>query len=535
MRKSEYLTAFQTDKRFLTSLTEKEFETLADSKSANGKVAIDCLLTLGLINDTEHQLLIESHALFSCGFQYYDDVIDLNEDIVNKQTNIALCSLKQEMNTEIFLAELANPDKLHKLMHIKGIASLLLKKSITCFDEARTIVADINCPNWKHVIDLKKKEVGGILQNVDFYLESIKIKTRLSTTKLLYNNDSDINIEDAIKNSINFIATEQENNGSWKDSPVNTWLSGYWTTGYVLNTLANCERKLTEPINLKKALDYLNLKTTSVWPYIEGWVEDADSTNFALLGAISNSQDVTKELQELLTYQKKDGGFTTYKDTSILLEYLDDPKINNVSGWVQSHTCVSAGTLLVLSKMKGYDKEINELINYLLSSISKNKLWNSYWWTSEIYSTAFIIEASVTINNENLNNAVQNAITALMNLQQTSGLFADEFNKEHIFYSGLVLNALCSSDLFFVQYEKQLDQLVKAILNKQNEDGSWDSSYALRVPAADCLNPKEIDQWRKHDLGQNVIIEDIHRTITTSTVLAALSRYEKRTGSRRNK
>lgn len=36
MRKSEYLTAFQTDKRFLTSLTEKEFETLADQSEKLG-------------------------------------------------------------------------------------------------------------------------------------------------------------------------------------------------------------------------------------------------------------------------------------------------------------------------------------------------------------------------------------------------------------------------------------------------------------------------------------------------------------------
>ena len=66
---------------------------------------------------------------------------------------------------------------------------------------------------------------------------------------------------------------------------------------------------------------------------------------------------------------------------------------------------------------------------------------------------------------------------------------------------------------------------MNAIIESQNEDGSWDSSFALRVPAADCINPLRIATWRKSDLGENVIIEDIHRVITTSTALSALSRY----------
>lgn len=432
------------------------------------------------------------------------------------------------MQAEDFLKELENPEKLHKLMHIKGIASVLLKKSVTCFNEAIEIITIVNCPYWKQVIDLKKKEVQGVLQNVDFYLESLKIKTRLSSKKIVVNDNCKIDISHSISLGINFIAREQENNGSWKDTPVNTWLSGYWTTGYVLNAISHLEERITEKINLSKAIAYLNQKETPGWPYIEGWVEDADSTNFALLGLIANNQVVSNEIKELLTYQNEDGGFTTYKSPSVLLKFLNDPKIKDVSGWVQSHPCVSAGTLLVLSKTEGFDNEKNKLINYLLQNISENKLWNSYWWTSEIYSTALIIEASLTINDKSLNIAVQNALPSLINLQQANGLFADAFNAEHIFYSALVLNALCSSKVIFIQYKNQIVQLINAIINKQNEDGSWDSSYALRVPASGFLTPTEINQWRKNDLGQNIIIEDIHRIITTSTVLAALLRYEKR-------
>lgn len=95
IRKTEYLSAFRTDKKFLTSLTEAEFEELADNKSANGKVAIDSLFIIGTINKQEYQTLLLSHKLFSCGFQYYDDVFDIKQDIISKQTNIVLCEFQK--------------------------------------------------------------------------------------------------------------------------------------------------------------------------------------------------------------------------------------------------------------------------------------------------------------------------------------------------------------------------------------------------------------------------------------------------------
>ena len=87
IRKKEYLQAFKTDKLFLNNISENDFEMLADYKSANGKTAIDILWTLNLINESDYINLLKSHKSFSCGFQYYDDVIDLKQDYVNKQTN----------------------------------------------------------------------------------------------------------------------------------------------------------------------------------------------------------------------------------------------------------------------------------------------------------------------------------------------------------------------------------------------------------------------------------------------------------------
>jgi squalene-hopene/tetraprenyl-beta-curcumene cyclase len=366
--------------------------------------------------------------------------------------------------------------------------------------------------------------------NIDFYVYSLKLKARLSKNKIKCELDF-VSKKNAIENSIGlaleFLVKEQEPEGQWKDSPVNTWVSGYWTTGYVLNALQFCFHPKASNIKKDKAIEYLENKNTSVWGYVKEWIEDADSTNFALLGLLANQIDVRKEVDNLLTFQMADGGVTTYNNHSELLKHLNDPNIKNVKGWTQSHVCVSVGTLLVLGKLNGYENIKEQLIKYLLENKVTDCLWASHWWTSPIYSTSLIIEASLHYNHPELNKAVSNSLEKLVSLQGPNGCYSDEFNEAHPFYTALVLNALCSDKKYFKQYEKEVTFMASWMLRNQNEDGSWDSSYALRVPAANVLDSSEIKNWKKSDLGENVIIEDIHRIITTSTAISALSRYEK--------
>lgn len=518
-RKKEYLQAFKIDKLFLNNISEEDFEMLADYKSANGKTAIDILWALNLINETEYLNLLKSHRLFSCGFQYYDDVIDLKQDYLNKQTNIALSELIPLVNED----QLEDIEVLLKLLYIKGIANKLLNRSIHKFQEALNAVDSINCPLWKNVIELKIKEVKGVLQNINFYLESLKLKTRLSNTKInVYTNVSSEIIDKSIISAISYISTEQEENGEWKDSPVNTWLSGYWTTGYVLNALCELHPSKLININMDKALDYLLKRPTKLWGYINGWVEDSDSTNFVLLGLLSQRIKVDSEITELLNYQMLDGGITTYNDSAKLLEYLDDPKIINVQGWTKSHLCVSAGTLLLLSKVNGFNSHKEKLVNYLLENISPTNLWESYWWTSSVYTTCLIIEANANLNNEKLNALIKKTIPLLLHQISDNGLYKDNFNEKNIFYTSVILNALCYYPEVINENKKAIFKSTTEIINYQNNDGSWDSSYALRIPAANSIKPNSISNWRKSDLGENVIIEDIHRIITTSTVIKTL-------------
>jgi squalene-hopene/tetraprenyl-beta-curcumene cyclase len=151
-RKQEYLNAFVTDKKFLPSLPDTDFQDLADCKSSNGKSAIDALFALGYIGKTEYEILLQSHKLFSAGFQYYDDVLDLKQDLGNRQTNIALCELKIQLPEDEFKSCLSNPDRAVAKMYLSGVAKKILRKSIASFEEAESIIKDVDCSLWKEAI-----------------------------------------------------------------------------------------------------------------------------------------------------------------------------------------------------------------------------------------------------------------------------------------------------------------------------------------------------------------------------------------------
>ncbi len=524
-RKGEHLSAFVTDKKFLTTLSLEESETLADHKSANGKVAIDSLFITGSVSGDEYKTLLLSHKYFSCGFQYYDDVIDLKEDIVNRQTNIALCELRKTYTESEFEHAIQDPDRMVRIMHVRGVAAGLLRRALIYFERAAELVSEMDCPFWKQAIGKKQAEVRAVLQHVEYYVEALCIKVRLSDKKRISLGPLSVAaLADSINQAVGFIGREQETDGRWKDSPVNTWLSGYWTTGYVLQALDRSKLPV-HGVKVDEAVAYLRSRSTSCWPYIENWVEDADSSNFALLGLLNHGIEEVPALTELLTYQQPDGGFSTYKNNRQLLDHLQDPNITDVSGWTQSHVCVSAGTLCLLARINGYEQEKERLVQFILSRVSGKHLWSSYWWTSDLYSTCLIIEAAAMLNHPALNAIIPQTAVAVMKLQQHNGLFADAFNSSHIFYSSLVLKAFSSHKQLANHYWQELDALADAIRLLQNEDGSWDSSFALRVPAANCLNPEEVRVWEKTDLGQNVIIEDIHRLITTASVVSALGAF----------
>ncbi|MBV5350329.1 hypothetical protein JZU71_04125, partial [bacterium] len=65
--------------------------------------------------------------------------------------------------------------------------------------------------------------------------------------------------------------------------------------------------------------------------------------------------------------------------------------------------------------------------------------------------------------------------------------------------------------------------VVSWLLRKQKEDGSWESSAVLRVPAARITDPSSFHKWNS-GTGANwgTITLDPHAIFTTATVVSAL-------------
>jgi hypothetical protein len=99
-RKNEFFSAILLqenlkNKEFVDFL---EYETLADYKSAFGKIAIDSIFSLTNKKDLKtYNKILNSHKYFSIGFQLFDDVNDFRIDIEKKQFNWAVYELSKSI------------------------------------------------------------------------------------------------------------------------------------------------------------------------------------------------------------------------------------------------------------------------------------------------------------------------------------------------------------------------------------------------------------------------------------------------------
>jgi Squalene-hopene cyclase C-terminal domain/Prenyltransferase and squalene oxidase repeat len=526
-RRAEYIGSISQHKNFLYPLSQSEFENLADAKSALGKIAIDCVFLLDKLSHEEYEKLLVSHKYFSCGLQIYDDIKDIKEDIINQQNNFAITEFLKQYPEEEHENIISNPDKLNKLLFYTGSAKTLLLKAIDYLQKAYQIIERQQYPHWVDTIIDIETEIKKFINGIDFLSKKVSIRSKLSHEKSgLKIVDSEINyyLPDSIFKALEFIENHQNEDGNWEDMPVNGSFSGYWTIGYVLYSIRNL--KGLHQININKSIKYLQDKDTIIYPYFQNWIEDADSTNFALLGLAANDTFPKHEYQELFNYQLHDGGITTYNDGDRLYSFVkSDSAVKDVSGWTQSFVCVSAATLLLIADKAEYDTQKDLLTQYLLAQQNKDGLWYSYWWTSPIYATSLVIQANAKMNHDLLNDACKLALSKIMQNQQPNGAFGDDFLTDHLFYTAMIISAVCVKNSYLEKYQPQVLKAIQWLLENQMTDGSWQSAVSLRIPPADCLNPAEVENWRKSDLGQNALIEDIHRIITTATVLDALASY----------
>jgi squalene cyclase len=302
-------------------------------------------------------------------------------------------------------------------------------------------------------------------------------------------------LNQALELSLDYILGRQQSDGSWVDWKLPPGESSIWATAYVgckLKNLPAYFRKRTQlPMHAASRWLLGKMFPDGGWGYTEQTGSDADSTALAILFLSAEGKTVPGSCYSFLqTLQHPDGGFSTY------------PRNGIAGSWSVSHGDVTPTVILALLTKYGRQAEIVERgIDYVIKTQTSSGVWESFWWTSFLYST----EASL---------ALMNVIGLKMDAVQTRGTLLNSVCKG-AFEKALLISSLVHLDPQLTDSESW--RLIDELLNVQGYDGSWRSCSILRVTRRDCFQP-----WRPGD--SDTLFTDTNRLFTTSTAIETLSR-----------
>ena len=505
-RKMEYLQAFEKDKSHAIYSFEN-FETHVDNKSALGKVAIDALWELGEITSYElYTTLLEIHKYFYCAFQILDDISDIKEDFSKKQFNVIIWQIKEAVLTGILPEEaLNNAENTAKYFYLSDIRKSMYKKALSYVDKAYSLSVQ---HNLSYMISEESRLWNTIVVqylNINAYIK--ELETSLILSEEVYRRET---INSAISDGIFFINSCQEENGSWIDFCNNAGTSDTWSTAFVLFMLSEAGEK-----NIKAVNYLLEHKKDELWGYNTNWITDNDSSIIGLL-ALQATENINMDINLLIKRFNKDGGVSTYFNNWELVSSLSNVRNwnINVNGWMQSHLCVSAAALLLLTRNKNNSAEMKELLKYIKQKLEEKI--QAYWWIDNIYILFFLMKSNIILKDTAITNCLKIAIDKKVR----------EYHNEHsVFYKSLLLYLLCANELIYIQYKKEAEIIAQEILNIQYSDGSWKASNFMCIPSTETLNPEEPENWEIADTGINIRAHEFHRLFTTSTAIMALKQY----------
>lgn len=300
--------------------------------------------------------------------------------------------------------------------------------------------------------------------------------------------------------------------------------STFWVTGYVGWTLAKTQRA---DADLPRAARWLlhHQYPGGGWGYNGNWPLDADTIANVLL-FLSGLPDIEPEawapaLEVLLKHQRPDGGFSTFVDADDCLSRVST-EIDDVSGWMSSHPCVTAVAAFFLAQLDDgrYRPQVAKALAYMRTQQHAEGYWDAYWWTGRFYTTSRTLQAMHAMGDPQDLSPLAEAGTWLAGIQRPDGGWATAGNETgQTFDTALSLQALCVSE---DRHLEAIERAVDWLLTAQLPNGSWPGAPIMRHPAPDILRPWERTEWRDSILGLNVIIPDWRRLFTTATALQAL-------------
>lgn len=521
----------------------EEYENLCDFKSAMGKIALDSLFILSdSKSKNEYEKLIESHKLFSVGFQINDDISDFIEDFNNKDFNYAyyiFSKTNKENNNTI--------NNLNKLLYIDGTAVDLYKTSLSYFSRAQTIASEIGENKWHETISGKISETNSAIKAIEEYLTILKTKVSIRENAIKSNSfEYSYNTGSTIEKGLKYLIEEWEIDfPEAKHIMVLSDLEGFqnkksihttdiFQRGILTNNLIDIAHNYK--INLSKIIDheidYLienrNKDEVGGWSYfptVKEIAADADDLGqmiqVFIKGNRKNSIDeyCKSPIRILLEdcYHNSTGGIETWiipKNNQTETQKIQQ-EFNTTKWGCGPDIEVMANFLygLTIENYPAYKNKIDQGVKYIFKNIEEEYFWYSRWYYGWLYGTMLCVRLSLELfkNNstmrERYNNIFLKIKQNILNNQNEDGGWSIEFNgQSDPLNTSFALYTLMLMEIP-INKSVSLEKGIEFLTNSQNQDGSWN--------AIQFIKPRLNEPYKS-------------KVITTSYALNSLTLYNER-------
>lgn len=504
-RKMDYKRAIQLEQKITSNPNYEKYCELAAIKSTFGNSAIDslCYLSERTKKTTkDYEVLLKTHDYFSAAYQLNDDILDFINDYKGKQFNWAIHIFDKSHFKKYSIEDCK------KLFYLEGYATDIFKLAIKELNKALLLLKEnrLSQSLWfTHIIEMKLKFENSIIE-IKNYLFQIEVETEKSN--ILQKNN---NLEKSILKGTEYIKKSFINN-QWCDYYNQGGISNVWSTAFVLSKIVShlgLRNLFKNEVQLASKFLLSSKSQNNMWGYSTTWIDDTDSTNFALISLFSLG------LLDDYNYDKwcrffNGEYFSTYKDESYLLESLADKNIKDVSGWCSNHLCVSAVSLyyLVISNINT-DKTKKLLDNF--KSLSLEQI-TAYWWSDSIYTLYYLF---LTLKKLNLNSETEK-IQDYLSKKIKVDHYEDYYGK-NLFYTALALEMMLENP----KYSKIADKLADFLIKNQYNDGSWLESNSLCIPEPNEISPQNKNLPVKN-FGVNVRSKEFNRLFTSISAIRSL-------------
>ena len=517
-RKKEFYKASIIGKKLFnkTEVLLEEYENLCDLKSAMGKIALDSLFILSKCkNKNVYEKLIQSHKLFSVGFQINDDITDFIEDFLNNDFNYAYY-IFSKTHTE----STDSINNLNKLFYINGTAVDLYKLSLSYFSKAQTIASETGENKWFETISGKMAETNSAIKAIEDYLTILKTKVSLRENAVKTNSfEYSFNTGSTIEKGLKYLIEEWEIDfPEAKHIMVLSDLEGFqnkesihttdiFQRGILTNNLIDIAHNYK--INLSKIIDheidYLienrNKDEVGGWSYFPTVKEIA-----------ADADDLGQMLQVFIKGNRKNSIDEYFKfPISVLLEDCYHNSTGGIETWIipknnQSETQkiqqefnttkwgngpdieVMANFLygLTIENYPLYKDIIEQGVKYIFKNIEDGYFWYSRWYYGWLYGTMLCVRLSLELfkNNSTTRELFENTSSKIkqniLNNQNEDGGWSLEFNgTSDPLNTSFALYTL----MLFENRDNKCSSLEKGInflTNSQNQDGSWNAIQFIK-------------------------------------------------------